>query len=329
MTTLTFALSRSLALELKAGDEIVVTHLDHDANIAPWVQIAAERGCKVRWLDFEIEDCTLRLEQLKTLLNDRTKLVAVGYASNAVGTINPVPQIVKMVHDVGALCFVDAVHYSPHGPIDVLALDCDFLVFSAYKMFGPHIGILYGKRHHLDRLTAFKVRPASDEPPGKFETGTQNHEGIAGLLGTLDYLSTLGERFGSELDETLIEKYPDRRFVYQQAMNAIQSYESDLSQILLETLSVIPKVRIWGITDPQRIEQRVPTVSITMDEYHPRRIAATLAEAGIYVWDGNFYALAVTERLGLEASGGLIRIGLVHYNTPQEVEKLGTLLAEL
>jgi len=324
MTSLAFKLSRSLAGEFTPQDEFIVTRLDHDANIAPWMIIAAERGCKVHWLDFDVEDCTLRLDQYESLLNERTKFVAVGYASNAVGTINPVRHMVKLAHEVGAMCFVDAVQYAPHGLIDVQDLDCDFLAVSAYKFFGPHIGVLYGKQDHLERLQAYKVRPAPSEPPGKFETGTQNHEGIAGALGALEYLAALGEGHQGERDNPT---HRQPRFAY--AMAAIQSYESQLTRTLIETLSAIPGVRIWGITEEGDLDRRVPTVSFTLEGWHPRDIAAALGKRGIYVWDGNYYALAVTERLGLEEHGGMVRVGLVHYNTTAEIAKLGNALEDI
>ncbi len=324
MTSLAFKLSRSLAGELTPQDEFIVTRLDHDANIAPWTIIAAERGCKVHWLDFDVEDCTLRLDQYEGLLNERTKFVAVGYASNAVGTINPVRQMVKLAHEAGAMCLVDAVQYAPHGLIDVRDLDCDFLAVSAYKFFGPHIGVLYGKQEQLERLKAYKVRPAPSRPPGKFETGTQNHEGIAGALGALEYLAALGEAHPRDVDN------PTRRDArFEHAMGAIQSYESKLTKTLIETLSAIPGVRIWGITDEHDFDQRVPTVSFTLEGWHPRDIAAALGKRGIYVWDGNYYALAVTERLGLEERGGMLRVGLVHYNTMEEIGKLGNALEDI
>ncbi len=329
MTTLTFGLSRSLAREWNAGDEIIVTRLDHDANIAPWLLAAEDRGCRVRWVDFDVEDCTLRLEQLETALSPRTRLVAVGYASNAVGTINPVARVVELAHQAGALCFVDAVQYAPHGAIDVQALDCDFLVVSTYKFFGPHVGALYGKFEHLDRLRAYKVRPAPDDPPGKFETGTGNHEGIAGTLGALEYLAWLGERFGSEHAEGYGRAFQGRRLLLKQAMGAIRAYEMELSRALLETLSEIPGLRIYGLSDRRAVDRRVPTVSFTLEGWAPRALAEALDAAGIYVWDGNYYALAVTERLGLEERGGMVRVGLVHYNTVDEVARLGEALRRL
>jgi cysteine desulfurase family protein (TIGR01976 family) len=329
MTTLTFALSRSLAHDLQPGDEVVVTRLDHDANIAPWVRIAEERRCALRWVDFDVEDCTLRLEEFERALSERTRLVAVGYASNAVGTINPVVRIVALAHAAGALCFVDAVQYAPHGPIDVESLECDFLAVSAYKFFGPHLGILYGRREHLERLAAYKVRPAPDTPPGKWETGTQNHEGILGTLGAIEYLEGLGERYGAEYGEQAGGGVEGRRLNLRRAMYAVRAYEMGLSRVAIATLSAIPGLRIWGITEPRMVDRRVPTVSFTLQGRTPRQVAEALGERGFYVWDGNYYALAVTERLGLEASGGMVRVGMAHYNTVDEIGRLGVALEEI
>ena len=311
MTSLTLHISRSLARTLQPGDEIVVTRLDHDANIAPWMLIAADRGCTLRWVDFDPEDCTWNVEALQQQLTPRTKLVAVGYASNAVGTINPVREAVQIAHAAGALCFVDAVQYAPHGVIDVQALDCDLLVCSAYKFFGPHIGILYGKYELLDRLTAYKVRPAGNEPPDKFETGTQSFESIAGVLGVLDYFQWLGGEAAGSRRQKLVA-----------AMTAIKEYELGLSRALIEGLSAIKGLHIWGITDAKQLDRRVPTVSFTLAGRTPRQVAESLDQAGIYVWDGNYYALAVTERLGLEDKGGMVRVGAAHYNTLAEIDKL-------
>ncbi len=328
MTSLTLALSRALAHELNADDEIIVTRLDHDANISPWMQIAAARGATLRWLDFDVEDCTLLEDQFDALLNERTRLVALGYASNAVGTINPVESMVRKAREAGALSYIDAVQYAPHGPIDVEALDPDFLVVSAYKFFGPHLGLLYGKYEHLDRLSAYKVRPAPDDPPGKFETGTQNHEGIAGLLGAFEYLAGIGEAYGSEADLDA-DRYKGRALQLKRAMHAIQEYELSLSGALIEALGAVPGLHIWGITQGDDLAMRVPTVSFTMEGHTPRAIAEHLAAAGINAWDGNYYALAVTERLGLEGSGGMLRVGLVHYNMVKEVDRLRQALLEL
>lgn len=329
MTSLTLGLSRALARGLKPGDEIVVTRLDHDANISPWLLVAEDRGCTVRWLDFDVEDCTLQMEHLNGLLSDRTRLVAVGFASNAVGTINPVAQIIRRAHECGALCYVDAVQYAPHGPIDVKALEADFLVVSAYKFFGPHVGALYGKFELLDRLRPYKVRPAPNDPPGKFETGTQNHEGLAGTLAAIEYLAGLGETYGREYAPGLASTYEGRRLQLKAAMASIQAHESRLSRELIRTLEELPGVRIWGITDERELHRRVPTVSFTHERHSPRHIAERLGRQGIYVWDGNYYALAVTERLGLEESGGMVRVGAVHYNTLEEVNRLGVALQEI
>ncbi len=311
MTSLTFQISRALAREFLPGDEIVVTRLDHDANIAPWRLMAEDRGCLVRWLDFDPEDCTLDLAKLDALLGPRTRLVAVGYASNAVGTVNPVAEIARRAHAAGALCYVDAVQYAPHRRIDVKALDCDFLVASAYKFFGPHLGMLYGRHELLARLRAYKVRPASDVPPGKFETGTQLHENIVGALGAVEYLAGLagggsGE-WGTRLDH---------------AFRLIEDYESSLTERLVAGLQTVPGLRLYGITDPEQMAARLPTVSFTVAGRDPRTVAEHLAGAGFNVWDGNFYAQSVTERLELEDRGGLVRVGAVHYNTPDEVERL-------
>jgi len=322
MTSLTLSFSRTLALELKPEDEIVVTRLDHNANVSPWMLIARDRGCTVRQVDFDVEDCTLRLDQLDQCLNERTKLVAVGYASNAVGTINPVPEIIRKAHRVGALCYVDAVHYAPHGPIDVQALDCDFLVLSVYKIFGPHLGVLYSRKDLLAQLRPYKVRPASDLPPEKFETGTQNHEGIAGALGAIEYLARVGERFGSEHAERYGAQFSGRRLLLKQAMGAVRAYESELTRVLLPALESIEGLRIYGITDSRALDRRTPTVSFTLQGLSPQRVAEELAQEGIFVWYGNYYALDVTERLDLEKSGGMVRVGLVHYNTLSEIERL-------
>ena len=330
MTTLTLSLSRALARTLNPGDEILVTRLDHDANISPWLLSAEDRGCHVTWVDFDVEDCTLSLEDFARALERRPKIAAFGYASNAVGTINPVRKLTGMAHEVGALVFIDAVQYAPHGPIDVQDLGCDFLACSAYKFFGPHVGALYGRYDLLDGLRPYKVRPASDLPPGKFETGTQNHEGIAGVLGALEYLEWIGGQFGAGQAEGLRESgYTGRRMALKQAMSAIRAYEFELSRALIQTIEAIPGVRIHGITDLRHLDQRVPTVSFTWDGRHPRQVAEMFGKHGIYVWDGNYYALAVTERLGVEASGGMLRVGAAHYNTSQEISRLGEALEKI
>ena len=320
MTSLTLHISRSISRTWQAGDEIVVTRLDHDANITPWVLAAQDRGVSVRWVDFHPEDGTLNLEDFQKALEGKPRLVAFGYASNALGTINPVRQLVEMAHAAGALAYVDAVQYAPHGPIDVQAIDCDFLVCSAYKFFGPHVGALYGRYELLEALFPYKVRPAPDNPPGKFETGTQNHEGIAAVLGAIEYLEWVGKTFGEEHEGKFAGRYSDRGLRLKQAMAAIRSYEYEISRALLDVLEESPGVTIYGIRDARRLEERVPTYAFRLKGWHPRQLAEALGNEGIYVWDGNYYALAVTERLGVEDSGGMVRVGPVHYNTVEEIE---------
>jgi len=328
MTTLTLHISRSISRDWKEGDEIVVTRLDHDANVTPWVLAAQDRGCKVIWVDFDVEDGTLKLDDLQKALERKPRLLAVGYASNSLGTINPVENIVRMAHDSGTLVYIDAVQYAPHGPIDVQKLDCDFLVSSAYKFFGPHAGMLYGKRELLEKLFAYKVRPATNELPGKFETGTQNHEGIAGVLGAIEYFAWIGREFRDEYFEGK-ENYKGRRLDLKDAMIAIHAYEYKLSTALLSALQAVPGITIFGLTDAHRLEERVATYSFRLKGLPPRRVAEQLAEQGIYVWDGNYYAINVTERLGLEDSGGMVRVGAVHYNTLEEVERLKEALIKI
>ncbi len=327
MTSLTFNLSRAIGRTLQPGDEIVVTRLDHDANSAPWVALA-EHGVEIKWADFDVEDCRLDLEHLASLLTDKTKLVAVGYASNAVGTINPIRRIAALTRNVGAWLWVDAVHYAPHGPIDVQALGCDFLVCSAYKFFGPHVGVLWGRFDLLDKLPAYKVRPANPRPPHKFETGTLNHEGIAGVLAAINYLAAVGEEYGAPFAAQL-DHYAGRRKSLKQAMTAIAAYERELFAYLLTAVQQIPGVTVYGLTEPAYLAERCPTLVFTKAGFTPQQIAAYLGEQGIFVWDGNYYALSVTERLGLEETGGMVRVGLAHYNTRAEVDRLLAALREM
>ncbi len=325
MTTLTLHISRSISREWKPGDEIVVTRLDHDANVTPWVLAAQDRGVKVNWVDFDVEDGTLRLDDLQKALERKPRLLAVGYASNGLGTINPIDKIIKMAHETGTTVYVDAVQYAPHGPIDVQKLDCDFLVSSAYKFFGPHVGILYGKRDLLEKLFAYKVRPATNELPGKFETGTQNHEGIAGVLGAVEYFQWIGREFGGKMEGN----YQGRRLELKKAMTAIHAYELELAGALLSALESVPGLHLYGLTDANRLEDRVATFSFRLKDLHPRVVAEKLGQKGIYVWDGNYYALNITERLGVEESGGMVRVGAVHYNTLEEVERLKEALVKI
>ena len=317
MTSLTFSVSRAIAQTWQPGDEIVVTRLDHDANISPWLRAAEDRGVSVRWLDFHPADCTLALEQLPALLGKRTRLVAVNYASNAVGSISDVGRVAALAHQVGAWVYVDAVHYAPHDLIDVQALDCDFLACSVYKFFGPHTGVLYGKYELLDGLNAYKVRPASDEPPGKWETGTQSFESLCGVTAAVDYLAQVGGGQGT------------RRERLAQAMGAIKTYEMGVSEYFLREVRRIPGLRVYGITDVESLAHRTPTFAVSLEGRAPQDVATWLGERGFFVWHGHYYAIAVMERLGTLESGGLVRIGFVHYNTVEEIDALIAALGEL
>lgn len=317
MTSLTFSMSRALSRTWTAGDEIIVTRIDHDANISPWLQAAADRGVTVRWLDFRPEDCSLALDTLPTLLNDRTRLVAVNYASNAVGTISDVTRVTELAHAAGALVYIDAVHYAPHALIDVKALDCDFLACSVYKFFGPHTGVLFGKYELLDSLEAYKVRPAPTQPPGKWETGTQSFESLAGVTAAVDYIASLGGDVGS------------RRSRLERAMEAIQTYERRLSARFLEQAAQTPGLRVYGLTDVERLDERTPTFAVSLEGYTPEEVAEHLGQQEIYVWDGHYYAIEVMDRLGTLQHGGLVRIGFVHYNTIDEVDRLFDALRKL
>jgi cysteine desulfurase family protein (TIGR01976 family) len=313
MTTLTFALSRAIGRDLQAGDEVVVTRLDHDANVMPW-SVLEERGVTIRVADIHPEDCTLNMTDLAQQINQRTKVVAVGYASNAVGTINDVAQVVQMAHAVGALVFVDAVHYAPHAPIDVRSLNCDFLACSAYKFFGSHVGILYGKQEHLARLRPYKVRPAPEQGAARWESGTQNFEGLAGVIAAIDYLADLGY--------LAVPAAESRRAALLAAMQSIQAYERSLFEYLVPRLLQFPGLTFYGITDPARFDSRTPTAAIRLPRHTPSILAKALGDRGIFTWSGNFYALNLTQRLGLESQGGVVRIGLVHYNTLEEIDCL-------
>ena len=311
MTTLTFHISRSIGATLVPGDQIIVTTLDHEANVSPWRAMAADRGLDVRTVDIH-EDGTLDLDDLDRALETPTRLVAVGYASNALGTINPVAEIVRRAHAAGAWTYIDAVAYAPHGSIDVKALDTEFLVTSAYKWYGPHAGALYGKRDILEALPAYKVRPAHD----RFETGTQNFEGIAGTGAAVEYLASIGDLAGVAPGAT-------RRERLLAGMSAIRAYELDLHARLMQGLKAVRGVRIWGVTDPNRFDtEKAPTISITFDGVTPRDAAKALGEQGIFTWDGDFYAQALIERLGRFESGGVLRLGIAHYNTEQEIDRL-------
>jgi len=323
MTTLTFAVSRAIGRDLRPGDEVLVSRLDHDANVAPWLAMAEERDLRVRWIEVRADDCTLELDGLESLISARTRLVAVGLASNAVGTINHVERIGRAAHAAGALLFVDAVHAAPHLPLDPRALGADLLACSPYKFFGPHLGVLYGRRELLERLVAYRVRPAGEALPGKWETGTQPHELLAGLLGTYGYLASLGRAYGGA------GRDDGRRAALRASLEAIGAYERQLIGPLLEGLSGLPGCTVYGISDPRRFEERVPTVSFRLDGVTPRRVAEHLAERAISVWDGDYYAVELARTLGVADDGGMVRVGLVHYNTPEEVARLVAALEEL
>ena len=314
MTTLTLHLSRSIGNTLKAGDEIVVTRMDHDANISPWLLMAKDHGVTVRWLDFSTETYRYDMESLASVLNSKTKLVAVNYASNATGTVNDVKTITEMAHAVGALVFVDSVQFTPHFATDVAALGCDFLTCSAYKFYGPHQGMIWGKRSLLEALTPYKVRPASNQLPHSYETGTQSHEGMAGTLGAIEHLEWIGTTMGNGGNT--------RRDKIVSAFESIADYEKMLCERLITGLVSIPGVVVHGLTSKEDMADRVPTVAITKAGHHPRSMAESLGKANIFVWDGHYYAIEVVKKLGLMESGGMLRIGLGQYNTAEEVDAL-------
>jgi cysteine desulfurase family protein (TIGR01976 family) len=320
MTSLTYAMSRAIGRELEPGDEIVLTYLDHDANFSPW-RALEERGVNLRVVEVNKADCTLDMTDLARKINTHTKLVAVGYASNAVGTINNVREVVRLAKSVGALSYIDAVHYAPHGPIDVHALDCDFLVCSTYKFFGPHMGVLYGKRDHLTRLHPYKVRANTNKIPNCWEWGTLNHECIAGITACVDYLADLGRRANPSAK--------NRRAAILSAYELIHQHERSLLEKLIAGLPTLPGARIYGITDPKRFDDRCPTVAVRIDGHTPLELADKLGDRGFFTWDGNYYAINLSEQLDVEKDGGFLRIGLAHYNTPEEVDRLLAALGEI
>ncbi len=318
MTSLTFSVSRALSRTWKAGDEIVVTRLDHDANITPWMMAAAERDVTVRWLDFSPEHGhDLDYAALDGLVNDRTRLVAVTHASNAVGTVVDVARVGEAARSVGARLFVDAVHYAPHGLVDVAALGCDFLVASAYKFFGPHAGFLFGRHDLLAELEAYKVRPAPSDPPGKWETGTQSFESLAGVAAAVDYLASLGGPGRTGLS---------RREALRASIDAIAEYEQSLSKAFLSAVAERDAVTLHGPTTPAN---RTPTFAVGIAGRTPVDVQRALGEKGIFVWAGHYYAVEVMQRLGVLNSGGLVRIGFVHYNTMDELNRVMTAIDEL
>jgi len=308
MTTLTFAFARSLARSWEPGDEVVVTDLDHQANVAPWRRAAEDRGVTVRSVPFDPATMQLDLEALERVLTPRTRLVAVGAASNAVGTVNDVARVAEMAHRVGAKVFVDAVHYAPHRRVDVQALGCDFLACSAYKFFGPHVGILWGKPEFMEALDPYKVPPCADTLPERWETGTLNHEGLAGVSAAVDWIASLAP-----------EPSGGRREALGAAMRRIAEHEDRLFDLLLDGLEEIPDVRVFG---PPRGEPRTPTAGFTVRGVHADEVARRLGEEEVCVWSGNFYATGVTEELGIVQQGGLVRAGVAPYCTEADVRRL-------
>jgi cysteine desulfurase family protein (TIGR01976 family) len=314
MTSLTFAMSRALARTWRPGDEIVLTRLDHDANVTPWRLAAAERGVAVRFADFDPADGRLDIEGLEDLLGPRTRLVAVTHASNALGSIPPVKRIVDAAHRSGALAYVDAVHAAPHRSIDVRALGCDVLVASAYKFFGPHTGMMVADEALLDGLEAFKVAPAPGSGPGRWETGTQSFESLAGVTAAVDYLASLGTG-------------DSRRDALRDAMGLIALHEEGLARRFFEGASSIPGITIHG--PAPGTSPRAPTFALTLDGIRPADAAARLAAEGIFAWSGHHYAVEATRRLGLLDRGGTLRIGFVHYSTVEEVDRVLEALARM
>jgi cysteine desulfurase family protein (TIGR01976 family) len=319
MTSLTFHISRSIAATMAPGDEIVVTGLDHHGNVDPWLRIAADRGLTVRTWEPRLDDCTLDVADLDGLFGPRTKLVAVGWASNAVGTINPVAEVVRRAHAAGAWTYVDAVHAAPHLPIDVRALGTDFLACSTYKFFGPHAGVLYGRADVLAALPTYKLTPAHD----RFETGTQNHEGFAGVIAAVDYLADVGVSHGGASPSAPLGER------VRAAMTAIRGYEMDLYRRLVDGLEGIDGLRLYGITDRARFADRTPTAALTLEGHAPRSISEALGRDGIATWDGDFYATGLIDRLGLAETGGVVRIGLTHYNTAEEIDRVVSSIARV
>jgi len=309
MTSLTFAFSRAVSRTWQPGDEVIVTRLDHDANIMPWVLAAEDHGVTVHWLDINPDDGTLRYDLLPGLLSQKTRVLAITWASNALGSITQMERVVQMAHGAGAWVYVDAVHYAPHNLIDVQSVDCDFLVCSAYKFFGPHTGVFYGKYDLLDRIRAYKVRPAPADAPGKWETGTQSFESLSGVRAAVDYLASLGEG-------------ASRRARTVDAMTQIKAHGEMISRRFLEGARDVPGLRVYGITDLNRLAERTPTFAVSVAGYKPAEVARLLGERGIFVWNGDYYAVAPMERLGVQDKGGLVRIGFTHYNTEEEVDRV-------
>ena len=319
MTSLTFSFSRAISRDWQAGDEIIVTNADHFSNVSSWQQAAQDKGVKVQTALINEADCSLDMAQFESLLNSNTKLVAVTYASNTTGSINDIKRIIELAHAVGALVYVDAVHYAPHELVDVQALDCDFLACSAYKFFGPHLGMVYGKTQHLEGFTPYKVEPAKDVAPGRWETGTQSFEALAGFITAVDYIAAI-----SGLDEG-----HTRREKLAAAFAKTKQHEMALSEYFLTRLVNYPRIKLFGIDDLERLNERTPTFALTFEGLEPREVSEFLGKQHICVWDGNFYAQGLCEQLGVLDKGGVVRIGCMHYNTTEELDKLFDLFDQL
>ena len=318
MTTITFHLAHSIGRTLRPDDEIVVTRMDHDANISPWLLMARDAGCTVRWIDFDPATYRFDPSSVESAITDKTRFVAVNYASNALGTINDVKAVADAAHAVGALVFVDSVQFSPHFLTDVKAIGCDFLACSAYKYYGPHQGMVWGRRALLELLDPYKVRPADDTLPSRFETGTQSHEGMAGTLGCIEHFEWIGETMGSG--------GATRRERLVAGFDVVAAYEKDLARHLINGLQSIPGMQVKGLSGEADLDDRVPTVCVTRDGVDPETIARNLAGHNIFVWPGHYYAIEIIERLGLTDAGGMLRIGLGQYNTRTEIDDLLTVL---
>jgi len=319
MTTLTFHLSRSIGRLLKAGDEILLSRMDHDANISPWLLLAEDLQLKIRWLPFNLDTYEFNLEALDEILTERTKLVCIGGASNLTGTINDVKTISAKARDLGAISFIDAVHLAPHVSIDVQDIGCDFLTCSAYKFFGPHLGILWGRKKILELLEPYKVKAAPSIIPGSYETGTQNHEGMAGVVATIDYFAWVGKKIAA--DYCIENKnYRDRtKFIYA-ALNYFFEYENILTSRLIKGLNQLPNLQIHGIKNKEDLSRRVPTISFTVKDITSGIIAEKLGKENIFVWNGDMYAIEAVKALEIHESSGVVRVGAVHYNTIEEID---------
>lgn len=320
MSMLTFHLSRSLGRRWKRGDEIIVTRMDHEGNVAPWVHLAEDHGLVVRWLPFNKDTWRIEPAELAPLLNERTRLLALNYASNLTGSINPVAELTQLAHRAGALVYVDAVQLVPHALADVAQLGCDFLACSSYKFFGPHMGVLWGRRELMTELYPYAVRCATKEMPGRHELGTPQTELLAGLAAAADYMVWLGEQCGAG---------GSRREKISAAYTAATAHEMPLAQLLIDELRRIPKLKVQGISDSNRLHVRVPTVSVTHPDFRNSELARALGEQNINVWSGHNYAYEVVRHLGLDENEGVLRIGLAHYNTRDEVERITTALRKL